>query len=341
MSTVDKDIREQQASYWARRMHESSDPLSVEERMEFEKWIADPRNERDFRLSTLIIAMAPDLAATDRARWVDEFTSATDGRVHSRRQLVRYWALAASLLALLVLGGFYAQSQSWFGGKSYLTHTGETLNVTLPEGSVAYLNTRTDLRWSGTDKDRRVDMGEGEALFDVVHDSNRPFRVVLGNSEIRVLGTRFNIYRRPTGSTTVTVLEGKVEVRGFGNGGSGQPEWTRTLEANEQIDYSSLGLVHEPHATLAQDSVHWRTGYYRFENQPVETVLDELTRYTDQHIVIRDPRIAELRINGSLKTHDIRDSLRRLQGLAPNIEVKENNNTFTLDYRAQAGRGKD
>jgi transmembrane sensor len=184
-------------------------------------------------------------------------------------------------------------------------------------------------------------MGEGEALFDVVHDSNRPFRVVLGNSEIRVLGTRFNIYRRPTGSTTVTVLEGKVEVRGFGNGGSGQPEWTRTLEANEQIDYSSLGLVHEPHATLAQDSVHWRTGYYRFENQPVETVLDELTRYTDQHIVIRDPRIAELRINGSLKTHDIRDSLRRLQGLAPNIEVKENNNTFTLDYRAQAGRGKD
>ena len=338
MSTVDKDIREQ-ASHWARRMHESSDSVSVAERGEFEQWIADPQNERDFRLSTLIIAMAPDLAATDRARWVDEVHSATDGRVHSRRQLVRSWAVAASLLAVLVLGGFYAQSQSWFGGKSYLTHTGETLNVTLPEGSVAYLNTRTDLRWTGTAKDRRVDMGEGEALFDVVHDANRPFRVVLDNSEIRVLGTRFNVYRRPGGNTTVTVLEGKVEVRGFGNG-SAQPEWTRTLEANQQIDYSSLGLVHDPHSTLA-DAVHWRTGYYRFENQPVETVLDELTRYTDQHIVIRDPRIAELRINGSLKTHDIRDSLRRLQGLAPNIEVKENNNTFTLDYRVSAGRGKD
>ena len=70
-------------------------------------------------------------------------------------------------------------------------------------------------------------------------------------------------------------------------------------------------------------------------------MLDELTRYTDQRIVIRDPRIAGLRINGALSTRDVRASLRRLQIIEPKIEVKENNNTFTLDYRTQPGRGKD
>jgi transmembrane sensor len=337
MSTTDKDIREQ-ASYWAARMHEQSDPLGAAERDEFAKFIADPVNERNFRETNIIVAMASEMSAADRARWAEENT-ATDARTQSRRQVFRWWAMAASVLAVIVLGGYYAQNRHMFGGDSYVTHTGETRTVKFQDDSVAYLNTRTEVRWIGNAEDRRVELTEGEALFDVVHDAAHPFRVMLGNSEIRVLGTRFNVYRKANGNTTVTVLEGSVEVRGFGNGGA--PEWTRTLNANDQIDYGALGLLHEPHATQAEDSVRWRTRNYYFENQPVEAVLDELTRYTDQRIVIRDPRIAGLRINGALSTRDVRASLRRLQMIEPKIEVKENNNTFTLDYRGEPGRGKD
>jgi transmembrane sensor len=329
MSTTDKDIREQ-ASHWASRMHDLSDPLGPAEREEFEKFVADPANEREFRASNMIIAMASELPAADRARWVEEYSSVSDERTQSRRQVFRWWAIAASLLAVVVLGGFYAQNRHLFGGESYVTHTGETRTVTFQDDSVAYLNTRTEVRWIGNANDRRVELTEGEALFDVVHDAAHPFRVMLGNSEIRVLGTRFNVYRKPNGNTTVTVLEGAVEVRGFGGGGS--PEWTRTLHANDQIDYGALGLLHEPHATQAEDSVRWRTRNYYFENQPVEAVLDELTRYTDQRIVIRDPRIADLRINGALSTRDVRIALERLQKLAP-VAITESGDTFTLAYQ--------
>lgn len=340
MSTTDKDIREQQASHWAARMHEPSGSLTNAEREEFEQFVADPRNEHDFRGSNLIIAMMPELPAADRARWIEEYRSVADERAQSRRHVLRWSALAASFLMAVLIAGYFVRNHQVFGGESYTTGTGQTRTVTFQDDSVAYLNTRTEVRWIGDETDRRVELTEGEALFDVVHDATRPFRVMLGNSEIRVLGTRFNVYRKPNGNTTVTVLEGSVEVRGFSNG-SVQPEWTRTLQANDQIDYGALGLLHEPHPTQAQDSVRWRTGNYRFENQPVETVLDELTRYTDQHIVIRDPRIAGLRINGALSTRDVRSSLRRLQIIEPKIEVKENNNTFTLDYRAQGEPGKD
>jgi transmembrane sensor len=342
MSTTDDDDIREKAARFVIRMGEAPHALSSAERAEldtFSDWLRDPRNGNEFHACTTITAMMADLPKADLERWTAESEMRTPEREPSRRFNFRQWAIAASVLVVVALGAYLASSRHLFGGRSYVTQTGEMRTVTFNEGSVAYLNTRTELRWVGNAQDRLVQLTQGEALFDVVHDATHPFRVLLDNSEIRVLGTRFNVYRKPNGDTTVTVLEGAVEVRGYGNGNE-KAEWVRTINANQQIEYRSIGLMREPHDTQAQNSVRWRSGFYRFENQPVETVLDELTRYTDQHIVIRDARIAELHINGALSTRDVRDSLRRLQDLAP-ISVKENNNTFTLDYRAEATRGKD
>jgi len=60
-----------------------------------------------------------------------------------------------------------------------------TSTVKFGDGSVAYLNTAYHLRWLGSGDDRRVELISGEALFDVVHDENRPFTVILDGSEIR------------------------------------------------------------------------------------------------------------------------------------------------------------
>jgi transmembrane sensor len=337
MSTTDpgNNISEQ-AARWVIRMTESSEPLDSARRDEFNAWIADPKHAQEFIAISSIAAITADLPEADRDRWNQWARNATDVRTHSRRQLFR-WALAASVAGVVALGGMYMTRTHWLG-ESYLTRTGETRVVTFGEGSVAYMNTRTELRWVGSSGDRRVELQAGEALFDVVHDETRPFRVMLDNSEIRVLGTRFNVYRKPDGDTVVTVLEGTVEVQGF-NGGA-KPEWVRRISANQQIEYRAIGLIREPHETDAQNAVRWRTGRYKFTNETIEHVLDELTRYSDQRIVISDPRIAERRITGMLNVRDVRDSLRYLQDFAP-IDVKETNGTFTLEYRADNDQRKD
>ena len=69
-----------------------------------------------------------------------------------------------------------------------------------------------------------------------------PFRVVLDNSEIQVLGTRFNVYRKKDGEVTVTVLEGKVAVKELGQAAT-RPAWERELDANQRIVYRPLGLM--------------------------------------------------------------------------------------------------
>lgn len=338
MSTV--DIQEQ-AAHWVDRINDPREPLTSAEQDAFQEWIAaNEAHAREFEAINRIVTITAELPVADQARlseWASKHREPED-RTHSRRQVMRY-ALAATVTAAVVGSGYYAISNRLFGGETYVTRTGQTLTANFKEGSVAYLNTRTELRWIGTEDDRLVELLEGEALFDVVHDDARPFRVKLDNSEIRVLGTRFNVYLKPNGNTAVTVLEGTVEVRGYGDG-SANTEWVRRLEADQQIEYSTIGLVREPHAMQAQKAAQWRSGIYKFEDERIEDVLNELTRYTDKRIVIRDPRIADKRIGGRLSTRDIRDSLTKMQGLAP-IQVNENNNTFTLDYRAEDAPRKD
>lgn len=339
MTTNDSgmDIHEQ-AARLAVRMAEPADTRSAAEREELRNWLlTDERHADAFRAANGVLALIQDLPPADRERLSALATAGVEGRASSRRQVWRWSALAASVLIAVFMGGYVAKTQGWLAD-SYVTHTGESRVVTFAEGSVAYLNTRTEVRWVGSNTDRRVALLGGEALFDVVHDETRPFRVMLDNSEIRVLGTRFNVYRKPGGETIVTVLEGTVEVRGYGSG-SVSSEWKRTLRADEQIEYQPIGLIHEPHQVVALNAVRWRTGVLKLEGAPIPDVIDELTRYTDQRILIRDPRIAEIHFSGALSTRDVRKALGRMQELAP-VEVKESNGIFTLDFRPSASAGK-
>ncbi len=326
------------ADYWARRMADSSDPVTDAVRGEFCAWLFESEdNERNYRRSVMLLQMASALPQSGQNAVISASGDAgsESDRVAGRRNILKLAGLAASAALALVAGGIYFENRGVFG-QTHTTRTGETRTVKFNEGSVAYLNTRTELRWLGTNDDRRVELVSGEALFDVVHDESRPFSVVLDGSEIRVLGTRFNVYRKESGDVLVTVLEGTVEVRGFGQGGA-RPEWVRRVRANEQIEYRSIGLVGEPHQTEALLAVKWRSGVLQLpeEGASLPSVLDELTRYTDQRILIRDPRLATLQVSGAFSTRDVRSALQKLQTVAP-IEVRESDGLYALDYRAPA-----
>ena len=333
----DKDIHEQ-AALWAGRMNEPGEPLSAAEQARFQDWIlADPRHERAYRSFVGISTMAAELPADTRAHlnlWAAENTGA---RAASRRHFVKWGALAAGVAGAVVLGGYLVKSQGLFGQSEVVTRTGESRVVTFEEGSVAYLNTQTRVRWLGDKRDRRVVLLEGEALFDVVHDEARPFRVMLDGSEIQVLGTRFDVRRKADGEVVVTVLEGTVQVRGYGSGAASS-DWTRTLQGNQALTYLPIGLVEEPHETVALNAVKWRNGLVQFENTPLSEVVEELARYTNLKIVIRDPSIADVKIGGALGTQDVRKSLELLKQYGP-VEIQESDGVITLESMKKRDSG--
>jgi len=137
-----------------------------------------------------------------------------------------YLKIAASLLILLAVGAsiwFFPEPEKPAVAEAVplvikRSGKGEKLNVKLPDGSQVKLNANSVLIAPAKfGKDRREVKLEGEALFDVSEDPDRPFTIVSGDVQTRVLGTSFNVRAYEEEQTVeVAVVSGKVSVQGTG-----------------------------------------------------------------------------------------------------------------------------
>lgn len=121
------------------------------------------------------------------------------------------WAAVIALLLVALGWGYYDR---FLNPKTLVVSTTEnTLRQLLPDSSVVLLNYRSTLSYADgpTGRERRVNL-RGEAFFDVSRDDLRPFVIYANGTEIRVMGTSFNV--KAYGETVrVDVKSGKVEVR--------------------------------------------------------------------------------------------------------------------------------
>jgi len=116
-------------------------------------------------------------------------------------------ALAACLLIVV-----FAQSGAIFTRLRAVAVTGVGVqrNVTLPDGSQAFLNTDNAIA-IGYDAGRQVRLLRGEAAFTVVPATGKPFVVAVGDGTVTALGTRF-VVRMASEETSVAVTEHSVRV---------------------------------------------------------------------------------------------------------------------------------
>jgi len=97
------------------------------------------------------------------------------------------------------------------------TPNGRQFHVTLPDGTVVWLNAASSVRYPTTfnGKERKVSV-TGEVYFEVAKNPNQPFTVeVDGRMDVQVLGTSFNVNAysdEPFISTTL--LEGSIRLVG-------------------------------------------------------------------------------------------------------------------------------
>ena len=70
----------------------------------------------------------------------------------------------------------------------YATDIGERRSLTLADGSTVDLNARASIRIEFSKSERRVELLNGQVLFQVAQDPRRPFIVRSGNATVRVIG---------------------------------------------------------------------------------------------------------------------------------------------------------
>lgn len=135
--------------------------------------------------------------------------------ISARRWTV--WRVAASVAVLLGLGwlGYRLAFQPIPAVPPVEVASGNApREVTLPDGSRVTLNRASRLRYAAEfGGETRLVVLTGEAFFDVKRNPGKPFVIDARGTEVRVLGTSFNV-NAATPNVTVTVATGTVRFSG-------------------------------------------------------------------------------------------------------------------------------
>jgi transmembrane sensor len=260
----------------------SSDP---EGRFDIASLIARARNEPDvIPLSPVIPRRPPPLPAA---------------QPRALRKLSRRPALAAATLALLAsITALFLWIDS-DTAHSYSTGIGEQRTIQLLDGSTVELNARSKIKVRLTDRQRDVALIEGQALFRVAKDKQRPFVVRAGDAQVRAVGTEFDVYKKQA-ETVVTVVEGRVETY---SGTDGTNAAAIVLSAGEQLTVLPHTVTKPTRADTAAATA-WLQKRLIFEETPLKEVAEEFNRYNRRPLAIDDAELQTLKISGVYSSTD-------------------------------------
>ncbi|PHV35343.1 iron dicitrate transport regulator FecR [Janthinobacterium sp. BJB312] len=173
----------------------------------------------------------------------------------------------------------------------YSTARGQFATQVLPDGSRIELDSGSAVDVALYRDRRSVRLLRGQAMFHVHADPARPFQVIAGAATATVLGTHFSV--RHVGATTqVSVAQGTVRVE------SEAGVHAEVLQAGDTVTVTPQGVTALARVN-AQAVGNWRAGRLDFEDATLAEALAEFERYGDTGLVLGDPALAGLRLNGS------------------------------------------
>jgi len=226
------------------------------------------------------------------------------------------WPFAAAL-TMAVLAGVLVFGP-WWDGDSYDTGVGEQRIVMLKDGTRMSLNTSTRVRVVLGTSRRTVEVGGGEALFEVAKDVSRPFVVRAAGSEVTATGTAFVVRYTPAiessrDAVDITLVEGRVVVRGAADGSpSAESVPAVDMVPGQRLRVASgsrgqTGSLLKPQVDRPRvDQVlAWKRGEVVFDNASLAEAVVEMNRYSSTPIRWAGAdALGDLRVSGVFKTGD-------------------------------------
>ena len=230
-----------------------------------------------------------------------------------------YWrplSLAAGVMLVTILG-VIGYRLAMPGGTSFQTSVGALTSVPMPDGSKVTLNTDSQVRIAVTEHERRINLGRGEAFFEVAKDPTRPFVVVAGHCRVVAIGTQFSVWREAD-EIRVAVTEGRVRLEGSDDAPPTE------ISAGSIAHAGDAGvLIEHRRAGEVEETLGWRRGYLFFHDLPLSDAVAELNRYNQHKIVIDSPDIAGIRISGSFRSTNVNGFVHLLHdGFSITVEKK-------------------
>jgi transmembrane sensor len=318
--------------------------------------VLDPELKWDAK--TLISQAAADatnvVPLTDRSRTADASTALSETpsepapdkldtqQLRPAKSSRPWFRIAASIAAVALIVGTAIWYQN-FRMPIYATTFGEQRSITLTDGSVIDINSHSKIRVRYSTQERVVDLLEGQALFHVAKNPTRPFLVSSATTQVRAVGTEFDVYQKQ-GGTVVSVVEGRVAVLLRSDAAGGEttdlPQVTVDhqdgsgarqpgsrgnapifLAAGEQVLVTATAMQKANHPNIAI-ATSWTQRQLEFESASLSEVAEEFNRYNERQLIIEDPTLYDFHISGVFSSSDPASLVRFLRE-RPGVRVTE------------------
>ncbi len=189
----------------------------------------------------------------------------------------------------------------------FTTLKGQNVKIILPDSSIVWLNANSKLRVNHSYNriDRNIAV-QGEAYFEVKHNKKKPFVVAANTSQIKVLGTEFNVSNRTDVNSVVTTLvKGAVKI--------GLPHQEVKLTVGEQAVLDNVSRTIKIREVNTADYTSWKEGYFTFRKERISQLLNRIDDWYDIQEINIPPQL-DVEVSGTFeRTKKLSDLLRHLE----------------------------
>ena len=163
------------------------------------------------------------------------------------------------------------------------TPRGGQYQLLLADGSKVWLNALSSLRFPSVfnGKDRNVELA-GEGYFEIAHHASMPFHVKVGNMDVEILGTHFNVMAYGDEEfIKTTLVQGKVKIRKEGA--------VVILAPGQQAQVNKEGVINLNKNADVEEALAWKNGVFQFDGADMRMVMRHIGRwYNIEPVLVGD-----------------------------------------------------
>jgi ferric-dicitrate binding protein FerR (iron transport regulator) len=252
-----------------------------------------------------------------------------------QRTLFKVGKIAAAILIPLIIGlniYYYTDNKKLAdfvaGSTSVNIASGEKAQITLPDGTVIFLNAATSISYPSDFglKGREIFLS-GEAYLDVVKNEKIPFYVNTDLIRIKVLGTKFNVSAYDDSSIIeASLVEGSIELTTKG----AKPQ-SVTLSPLEKVTYYKEHDILSIFKTSTHFETAWLRGELVFRSVKFSDIVSKLERRYGVNIEIIGTDYNKHLFTGSFK-EDYIDSVLKILQLHYNFKYTKTGDEISIRF---------
>ena len=252
----------------------------------------------------------------------------TAGRVVSFRPIRLWWAAAAAIVPLLIIGSYwFSKNNSANQNIAVIEKTdfGQTKTIALSDGSEVVLNGNSSLKYSQNwnDTQPREVWLDGEAFFKITHQkNNQKFLVHTTHRQtIEVLGTEFNVSDRMS-KVSVVLKSGKIKLI------VQQKQEIKSLimKPGERVEMDTAAARVKVNMVKPEIYTSWQSHKLVFEKTKLSDIALMLNETYNLKVIVENPQLLNEKISGTIPSGNINELINALS-IALQVKYTQDSNT--------------